>query len=154
MFKFLRPKKRKVSVTEPSDPELLKIWQEQRQHFFPKRPDLDDYTVVWSKRAQKRTLASCQLERRRVVVARELNYDQHQVWLKPLLHHEMCHAYLGKQVGYTKQGRAWHGPAFKQQERRHPLQPIFDQWVKQGGWERAVRSDRAKRAHQQRKSTT
>lgn len=117
--------------------KLLKsIWRETRQRWFPSRPDLDSYQMRWSARKQKRTLASCNLHDRRVVVARELNYPEYFCWLEPLLYHEMCHAFLESR---------FHDKRFYAVERRHPGIRAFDAWINAGGWARAVRSDRAKR---------
>ena len=133
------------------DTILQALWQSLAQEFFPEQTHLHSYQIRWSKRKQKRTLASCVTERCRVTVARELNYSEHRVWLKPLLYHEMCHAVLGREVSRTKRGFAWHGPEFKALERRHPLIPLFDAWVQAGGWARAVRSDRARQCKSRRK---
>ena len=167
LFKFLDPfrpkkppvKKRKTRKRRPtsgksprkrrspgvSDLNLLTIWLALRREWFPERPDIDKYVIVWSTRPQKRTLASCNVHRKRVNVARELNYPQHLEWLVPLLYHEMCHAVLGLTV------ERWHGKEFKALERRHPQIKEMDKWIKDGGWATAVRSDRSKRAHQARK---
>ena len=134
-----------------SDPELVGIWKALRRRWFPARPDIDDYQVLWSKRPQKRTLASCNISSKRVLVARELNYPEQRVWLEPLLYHEMIHAYLGDNEQYRDGRIAWHGRAFRNLEKQHSQIAVFDEWVKSGGWARAVRSDRAKRAHQRRK---
>lgn len=135
-----------------SDPLLKKLWLKIRLEWFPDRPDVDQYQIVWSTRPQKRTLASCNIISKKVNVARELRYQQHYRWLEPLLYHEMCHAILG----YEDKGhyRSWHGQNFKNLENQHPLMPTFDHWVKSGGWQTAVRSDRAVRSHQQRKALT
>lgn len=138
--------------TNSSDPELHDMWKRLRLRWFADRPDLDSYRVVWSGRAQKRTLASCSIHKRTVRVARELAGAEHQVWLEPLLYHEMCHAYLGKDVPVSGGRRRWHGQEFKRLEQRHPGAVELDMWVKKGGWARAVRSDRAKRAYAARKS--
>lgn len=146
-----RQKKARTPDQAASDLELRALWIGLRKYFFPDRPDLDSYRVYWSNRPQKRTLASCSLDRRAIRVARELNYPQHKQWLSPLLYHEMVHAYLGFSV-YSEEGRSnWHGAEFKKLERRHPGIKRFDAWVKSGGWETAVRSDRAKRAYKRRK---
>lgn len=142
------PRRRKRS--EQSDPVLQEIWNQLRETWFPQASELDAFTVVWSKRSQKRTLASCNVKRRKVVVARELRYPQHRVWLDPLLYHEMCHAYLGNAAEEGEKA-VWHGREFKSLERRHPEMRSFNQWLKSGGWETAVRSDRAKRAFAKRK---
>ncbi|MCB0310094.1 MAG: SprT-like domain-containing protein [Bdellovibrionales bacterium] len=121
-----------------------------RNSYFPERTDLDAYQVSWSKRRQKRTLASVNIEKKRVNVARELNDIRYAVWLEPLLYHEMCHAVLGEGVRRSNGGYAWHGPEFKSLEKRHPEIKSLDQWIKAGGWQRAVRSDRSRRAYQRR----
>jgi predicted metal-dependent hydrolase len=144
-----RPKPRRVR--ESSNGDLRAIWLKLRRIWFPRRPDIDSYTVVWSKRGQKRTLASCSTERKRICVARELNYPKYRAVLYPLLYHEMCHIYLGDAVS-TKGGKmAWHGKEFKALERRYPQTAALDRWIKKGGWDSAVRSDRAIRAHRTRK---
>ena len=141
---------RKKRTRALDDPLLKGIWLDLRREWFPERADLDEYTVCWSKRRQKRTLASCNIETKKVNVASELNYDHLLHWLDPLLYHEMCHAYLGKSV-YSQHSRsAWHGKEFKALERRHPQMADFDLWLKSGGWTKAVRSDRAKRAWRRR----
>ena len=134
-----------------SDPNLWKLWQGLALGFFPERPELLNYRVVWSGRPQRRTLASCNIFRKRINVAREMNHPDGEPWLEPLLYHEMCHAVIGyrevqSNVGYTvKKKRIWHGREFRSLERQHPLFEPFDQWVKAGGFSRLVRSDRAKR---------
>lgn len=129
-----------VDLVSPG--ELVAVWQALQQRWFPEHIDLLDYRVIWSRRPQKRTLASCQLSARCVSVARELRPVTHRVWLKPLLYHEMCHAVLGDCALAGASRRQWHGPAFRALEQRHPLMPYFDAWVKQGGWAKAVRADR------------
>ena len=146
-----RPKRILKTNKEKSNPELKRRWIQIREEFFPNRPDLDSYTVVWSNRPQKRTLASCSLDFRRIRVARELRYEQHTHWLNPLLYHEMCHAYLGFEVEKKGNKRAWHGKEFKGLENRHPQIKALDAWIKAGGWMTAVRSDRTKRYHQRKK---
>lgn len=164
IFDFLRPRPRKSepkSVPAPaerrrrprSDAMLIGLWRSIRLEYFPQRPDIDDYVVHWSKRKQKRTLAACYTEEKRVIVARELNYSDLHHWLHPLLYHEMCHAVLGDDVPQRNGKRQWHGRKFKDLEARHPLLEHFNEWVHKGGWEHAVRSDRAKRAHQRRKQS-
>jgi len=145
----------KTSKNLPIESDLIlqNIWFKLRIDFFPSRGDLDDYTLQWSKRQQKRTLASCNLDQRRVLVARELRHSDHVQWLEPLLYHEMCHAVLGKDI-MTKDGkRAWHGNKFKALERKHPGIKYLDEWIKAGGWARAVRADRARASHRKRHKT-
>lgn len=126
--------------------QLKKIWYELQQQWFSERTNLLCYQISWSVRPQKRTLAVCYNRQQKVIVARELNYTQHSVWLKPLLYHEMCHAVLEDNVSRDGRGKAWHGREFKALEARHPLTPLFKAWIAAGGWQRAIRSDRSKRA--------
>lgn len=128
-----------------SDPLLRAIWLQLRENYFPDRPDIDDYLVVWSRRRQRRTLASCSTDQRKVRVARELNTPLCAGWLDPLLYHEMCHAYLG-----SSGTGGCHNRAFKALEQRHPLIPSLDAWIKAGGWLRAVRGERARSARKKR----
>jgi len=144
-------RKRKRVRHAQSDGELHKTWRALRAEWFPEAPELDDYAICWSSRRQKRTLASCSLETRRIRVARELSYAEHRVWLGPLLYHEMCHAYLARggpvrDNPAAKRRACGHGAEFKAIERRFPGIAALDAWIKGGGWMRAVRSDRAKRA--------
>lgn len=129
-----------------SDARLFAVWQEVAQRYFPSRPDLLEYSVTWSPRPQRRTLASCNISKKRVVVARELTPTEHHERLEPLLYHEMCHAVLGKDVGYMGSKRAWHGPRFRALERKHPDISALNEWIRGGGWARAVRSDRSRAA--------
>ena len=149
---FFNQPTRKVRQTRrtraSSDQQLNAIWQKLAREYFPDNQEIPSYIIVWSKRPQKRTLASCNIEDRKVNVARELNYPELHQWLEPLIYHEMCHAelkYIQKETH-----RSWHGREFKALEQRHPMMPAFDYWVKSGGWLTAVRSDRGKRAAQKR----
>lgn len=141
-----RPKRNRQFKAELSDTALHTSWVQLIREYFPEREDLISYTVVWSKRRQKRVLGSCALIKRKVTVARELNYPDHQQWLAPLLYHELCHAVLGDSVRAQCGRRAWHGTEFRNLESRHPLSVDLDLWIKSGGWRKAVRSDRSKRA--------
>lgn len=123
---------------------LYSLWEELRLQYFPEREDLSGYTVQWSRRKQKRVLASVSLKRKVVRVANELNHPAHLRWLSPLLYHEMCHAVLGESVGTYGGRRQWHGAAFKKLEREHPQILDFERWVKSGGWRSAVLSSRAR----------
>lgn len=142
---------RQPNKTYASDPFLKDIWTQVRREFFPHRLDLDDYAVSWSKRNQKRTLASCNIELKKINVARELNHPPHFKWLAPLLYHEMCHAYLEHNVSQQNGKFAWHGKEFRTLEALHPEMIAFDTWVKNGGWATAVRSHRSRVAHAKRK---
>jgi hypothetical protein len=161
------PRARKISARKvppqssfrarPDTSELKQIWTELITKFFPDRTDLLTYSLGWSTRPQKRTLASCSLKNRRVNVARELNHPPFKEWLEPLIYHELCHAVLGRDLDVTtptspapltphrKRKIAWHGREFRTLERRHPRMAEFDAWVKGGGWRTAVRSDRSRR---------
>lgn len=129
----------------PSDPQLEVLWLALRQRYFPDRPEIDHYRVVWSGRSQKRVLATCFPTKRLVKVARELREPLYDEWLEPLLYHEMCHAYLGK-VANANGRRMWHGPEFRALEARHPGTARLNRWMNNGGWAGAVRRDRARRA--------
>ncbi len=137
--------------TRVSDPTLRSFWETLVTSRFPERTDLLAYTVTWSTRRQRRTLASCCVPKQRVVVAKELNRPEHSQWLEALLYHEMCHAVLGANVGVHKGKHAWHGPRFRNLERMHPGITALNAWIKQGGWARAVRSDRARQSAAGRK---
>lgn len=164
-FKQVKPdlKKRKAAGTaktrqrakqRKADPMLLDLWLDLKNEYFPEDDELSEYRVYWSSRRQKRTLASCNLDKKTVSVARELNFLEHHKWLKPLLYHEMCHAHLKYAVAKSGQRTAWHGPEFKRLEARNPATKLLDQWIKAGGWQRAVRSHRAREAHRLRRKAS
>ena len=134
-----------------SDEILLGIWKQLREAYFPERTDIDSYSVCWSSRRQLRTLASCNLSKHKVNVARELRYPEYEKWLHPLLYHEMCHAVLGVGIKLSQGRREIHGKSFKSLERRHPLTRELNQWIKSGGWLHAVRSSRSLEYHQKKK---
>lgn len=129
----------------PSDPYLYEIWANLQRTFFKDRTDLLGYSVSWSRRRQKRVLASITYRDKRVRVAKELNHPDYIQLLEPLLYHEMCHAVIGANVEKRNGKRLWHGAEFKQLERLHPDTRSLDQWIKSGGWVRAIRRDRARR---------
>lgn len=137
---------------QTSDVGLLSIWSDLQTRYFPHRTDLLEYHIRWSKRVQKRTLASCAIEKKIITVAQELRYEQHACWLEPLIYHEMCHAVLGHHVGNLRGKKQWHGKDFRALERQHPHIQALDSWIRSGGWLSAVRSHRAKLAHARRKS--
>ncbi len=148
-----RKPRKKINRTRSSDPILLELWTKIAQEYFPQHLHINTYSINWSKRSQKRTLASCNISHLRVNVARELNYPEYQEHLEPLLYHEMCHAALGLEVPKRRGKRQWHGHLFKSLERQHPRMQSFDAWVKSGGWQSCVRSDRGKRAALKRQKT-
>jgi len=137
---------RRAGKSRISDSKLSSIWAELIQQFFPERTELLAYTVAWSTRRQRRTLASCNLRRKLVNVALELNRPDCDQWLRPLLYHELCHAVLGESIGREGGRRAWHGREFRELERRHPHIKALDLWMKQGGWKHVVRSHRSQQA--------
>ena len=143
-------RKRRATPTIVLAPELTQLWHSLRMDFFPEAPALDDYVIGWSTRRQRRTLASCEVRRHIVRVAKELKDPLFGPYLEPLLYHEMCHAALGTEVGYYRGKRAWHGPRFKALEKRHPGIRTLDAWIKGGGWSYAVRRARALEANGRR----
>lgn len=148
-----RPKvirRRRVSAPRESCPELLASWIRIREEYFPTRSDLDSFTVRWSRRRQKRVLASCSLRLKVISVAKEMSHAKAQEFIDPLLYHEMCHAALGEEVGFRGSKRSWHGAKFRELEQRHPKTKDLDAWIKGGGWLHVVRSYRAGIAAQQR----
>ncbi len=136
-----------------SDPFLGEVWRSLRREFFPERPELDLYCIVWSARRQKRVLASCNIRRRKVVVARELFEPAAVRWIGPVLYHELCHAVIDEQVSCSRGGRRmWHGREFQELERRHPDIAALHAWISSGGWAMAVRASRTRSFWQARKS--
>lgn len=123
---------------------LKSIWLKLRAEYFSDRVDLDLYLVRWSRRRQRRVLASVSISRKLVSVAKELASEPHHCWLEPLLYHEMCHAVLGENVPTRKRKKQWHGREFKTLERSHPATHSLNTWIKAGGWTKAVRSHRAR----------
>ncbi len=134
-----------------SDPFLHQVWTELRKEYYPDRADLDSYTVAWSARQQKRVLASCNVRRHRVVVAKELFEPSAVRWIAPVLYHELCHAVLGEDVTSAGGRRLWHGVEFRALEARHPDIPTLNIWIRSGGWAMAVRSHRSRSAWRARK---
>lgn len=129
------------------------LWIAIRFVYFPERNDLDKYLVVWSKRRQRRVLATCNVTAQKVIVAQELNDPRFHKWVQPILYHEMCHAFFGKDVPRENGRRAWHGKEFRKLERRHPQIPELDYWIKSGGWKFAVHSHRSRINAKQKRVT-
>ena len=139
------PQHRVAPRVPASDDFLLTVWRNLRREFFPEHPQVDDYAVSWSSRPQKRVLASCNIRRRRIVVAQELFEPSASRWIAPVLYHEMCHAVIGEGVHLSESGRRlWHGRQFRQLEARHPDIVAMNAWIATGGWAMAVRSNRAR----------
>ena len=135
-----------------SDEFLRSVWTSLRTEYYPDRPELDSYVVAWSARPQKRVLASCNIRRRRVVVAKELFEPTACRWIAAVLYHELCHAVIGEGVHLRSGKRQWHGAEFRALEARHPDIPAMNAWIRSGGWAMAVRAHRTRRAWSQRKA--
>lgn len=131
---------------------LIVIWQGLARDFFPDIVEqINSYEVSWSSRPQKRVLASCNIRKRRVIVAQELLEPAATRWLSPVLYHEMCHAVIGDGVNLSESGRRmWHGRQFRQLEARHQDIPAMNAWIRSGGWAMVVRSHRARKAWRSR----
>lgn len=138
LFRPSRPK-RKAVRRPPDDPALSEIWFKLQQGYFPEVQTLNSYQIVWSTRKHRNTLASCNVELRRVSVAAAMKHPPSNIHLEALLYHEMCHAVLGRPK-VVRGRRQVHGRDFKSLERRHPGIPALDSWVKSGGWHAEVRS--------------
>jgi len=136
-----------------SDLELNSIWQRLVSQYFPDRDDLEEYSISWSERTQKRVLGSCNLTKRKVLIARALDRKELSWILEPLIYHELCHAVVG--VGRSKNGRrnSYHGDAFYKIEKLHPQINDLDTWIKSGGWQKAVRSFSSHRGFLKRTQT-
>ncbi len=125
---------------------LYDTWNKLSVEYFPTYA-LNQYKITWSNRNQKRTLASCNVRKKIVRVAKELNYPEHEKWLNPLLYHEMCHAVMAEDLekqGIKRRHIRWHGKDFKELEMQNPRESDFKAWIKQGGWNKAIRSSRSK----------
>ena len=151
LFKSRHP--RRVTIRRRAIPQartcaahLETLWQQLASEYFPENPQILLYKINWSTRRQKRTLASCNIRQQRVVVAQELNRQEHYCGLPALLYHEMCHAAIGMAVQRGGSKRLWHGAQFRALEQRHPEIVALDRWIKSGGWRQAVRSARARNA--------
>jgi len=146
------PRPKRATSPVKSDEFLQRVWVALRTEYFPDRPELDSYTVSWSVRSQKRVLASCNIRRRCVVVARELFEPTACRWIQPVLYHELCHAVIGEQVQISGGRRQWHGRDFRKLEARHPDIEAMNVWIRSGGWAMAVRAHRARRAWARRRA--
>ena len=137
--------KARKSRRRKNDPMLYELWTKVRREYFPDRPDIDSYQVIFATRPQKRVLASCCTRNLRIRVAPAFHDPNLREHLEALLYHEMCHAILGELP--TRRGRRIiHGREFKMLERRHHGISALDEWIKDGGWKRAYL--RQRRAHQ------
>lgn len=139
-------------LTRESDSQLRAIWIDLANEYFPNQPDLCSYTICWSTRRQKRTLASVSLTRRLVIVAQELKDELFWQYLPPLIYHEMCHAVISTSVKTVRGRRQWHGKEFKELERQHPEIKALEEWIKNGGWRYAVARHRAIASYKKRRN--
>lgn len=130
-----------LAPTITPQPSLRAIWEQLARRYFPDQRILDEYRVVWSKRKHTNCLASCNIERKRVLVASVMNLPECRPFLEALIYHEMCHAVLGPPK-VVRGRRIVHGKEFKQLERLHPGIRALDTWIKAGGWHQAVRRHR------------
>lgn len=135
-FTFPTKKVSRTSVAKP-DPTLTELWSNLAAAYFPERLDLLEYKIVWSLRRQRRVLASCNMDKKVVRVAKAMDHPRCLEFLEPLLYHEMCHAVVGVKHGKR---RIFHGVDFKRLERQHPRITLLDEWIRNGGWLHAVRS--------------
>jgi hypothetical protein len=137
---FFRTPQPTVPRWESDVAELSLIWLRLAQQFFPNDYRLIEYQVRWSERTQKRVLGSCNLTKRRVLIARALDRPELKWALEALIYHEMCHAVVGiKRSSNGKRNRI-HGREFYELERQHPGIKELDRWIKSGGWQKVVRS--------------
>jgi hypothetical protein len=123
-----------IELGEADNKLLFPIWTRLQESYFADRIDLLSYEVRWSAWKQKRTLASCNVTRRRVVVAPQLRSPELAEWLEPVLYHEMCHAAIGHDVEIRAGKRLVHGPQFNGLVERHPKTAALMEWLKSGGW--------------------
>lgn len=123
-----------IELGEAENKLLFPIWTQLQETYFADRIDLLSYEVRWSTWQQKRTLASCNVARRRVVVAPQLRAPEMSEWLEPILFHEMCHAAIGHDVEVRGGKRLVHGPQFNELVAKHPKTAALTEWLKSGGW--------------------
>lgn len=140
------PRAKRTRRSHRNDEFLHRVWTTLRSEYFPDRPDLDTYTVSWSPRRQKRVLASCNINQRHVVVAKELFEPSACRWIQAVVYHELCHAVIGEGVRTSGGRRQWHGREFRALEARHPDIEAMNVWIRSGGWAMAVRANRARRS--------
>jgi len=149
------PALRKAPELSPifTPPDLSLIWLRLHETYFPTHTGLREFTVVWSTRRHRNTLASCSVDTKRILVAGAMAELRARPFLEPLLYHEMCHAVLGKPEKVNGR-RVIHGAAFKQLEQQHPGIADLDMWILSGGWHATVRGynrKTGKRAPQRRR---
>lgn len=136
----------KPLAESPSERSLSDIWRALHEKFFAEHAVLKEYKLTWSTRKHRRTLASCNVARKRISVAPVMKLPEAAQHLEALLFHEMCHAVLGKPKRVNGR-RQIHGREFKLLERLHPEIPALDRWIASGGWYAAARKyNRANRS--------
>jgi len=128
-----------VNFSELPEEEMLPtIWRRLYEQYFPQHEEIPLYEIVWSNRGQRSSLASCNVEKKRVNVATVMQEEDCRPYLEALIYHEMCHAALGEPK-VVRGRRIMHGRDFKKLEVRHPGIKLLDEWIKEGGWDKAVR---------------
>lgn len=143
-------RKKRTRITEPFDTsiqeDLKDIWLRLRHEYFPEQTEIDNYDVKWSDRNQKSLLASCNIAKAKVKVAKALDHYSCKEIIEPLLFHEMCHAALGEPK-VVRGRRIMHGRDFKALERKHPKIPLLNAWIRDGFWDKAVRRYRRQKSN-------
>lgn len=131
-------------ATNQQNEDLTNIWRSLIAQYFPERGDLYSYRIAWSRRRQRRILGSCNIKSRRVNIAREMQAPECASLLPALVYHELCHAVLGQSLERRSRSFPWHGKEFKALEARHPGSAVLTEWIKTGGWTKAVRRARSR----------
>jgi hypothetical protein len=134
---------------EYNDPHLQRVYHQLRHQYFPNRPDVDDYKVVWRDQPMQTkngasslydTLAYIEYGTRTIHIGREMSHPDAVQWLAPLIHHELCHAIL---VEFLKPNDDAHAEWFMRINSQHPQADEFKQWH---GWRNCYDSYHADKA--------
>jgi len=133
-------------------PELFSVWANLIKEYYPERTDLLTYNITWSSRRQRRVLGSCNIKTHRVRIAREMQHPECAQFISPLIYHELCHAVLGDSLKRLEQRIPWHGKEFRELEARHPQSADLTNWIRSGGWAKAVRRARTSEIWRRRKA--
>ncbi len=119
---------------EYTDPFLQETYHDLRRKYFPNRPDLDDYKVVWRDNPMpghegsgglQRTLGYIVYQTRTIHIAREMSHEDAKQWIPALVHHELCHGAL---VPFLDRQKDPHGEEFQALNNLHPDTKSFDAW--------------------------